>query len=116
MTIKNTPWGEWQILFEADHCKVKKITVNPHKRLSYQLHKKRSEIWVITQGSGELTLDNNLTKVEQGEVIQIKPLSAHRIANTGSTSLIIIETQLGTYFGEDDIVRLEDDYGRVNQI
>ncbi|ARF11060.1 mannose-1-phosphate guanylyltransferase/mannose-6-phosphate isomerase [Hokovirus HKV1] len=107
------PWGYYNILHESDDCKVKKIFVYPNKRLSYQYHKYRSEKWTIISGSGIITLDDNKINVNAGDMISIEKLQKHRIENIGNDVLIFIETQLGTYFGEDDIIRLDDDYGRT---
>ena len=90
----------------------KRIIVNPGHRLSYQKHFKREERWVIVRGEATITLNDNIKKFKTGEVVQILKEDAHRISNEGEIPVIFIEVQIGTYFGEDDIVRLEDDYGR----
>ena len=106
-------WGAYEILLSESDCKVKKIVVNPSKRLSYQSHKKRSEVWVIISGEGKLTLNDDETLVEPGDILSIPTEAKHRIENTGnSADLVFIEVQRGTYFGEDDITRYEDDWGR----
>ena len=92
--------------------KVKKITVNPGHRLSYQTHKYREEFWTIVQGKATITLEGVITEYESGGMIHIPIGAAHRIANSCEESVIFIEVQRGSYFGEDDIIRLEDDYGR----
>lgn len=96
----------------ADH-KVKRLWVDPGKRLSYQRHKLRSEHWVIISGEAIVTLDGRDIRLVPGQSIDIPSGAAHRVANNGSTPLVLIEIQTGQYFGEDDIVRLEDDFGRV---
>ena len=106
------PWGRYEVLQEAANYKVKSIHVSPGKRLSYQRHKKRSEHWYITQGNGEVTLDGKVELVSAGSIIQVPQGMLHRISNTGSAELIFIEVQTGSYFGEDDIERVEDDFGR----
>tara|TARA_R110002096_G_scaffold84244_1_gene194586 strand:- start:30 stop:371 length:342 start_codon:yes stop_codon:yes gene_type:complete len=106
------PWGTYEILLDDNNCKVKKIDIKPGENPSYQMHFKREEKWVIVSGSGILKLNDIKTEVQEGDVIEIPIESKHTIINTGKTSLIFIEVQLGTYFGEDDIVRLEDKYGR----
>jgi len=106
------PWGRYEVLQEAANYKVKSIHVSPGKRLSYQRHKKRSEHWYITQGNGEVTLDGKVELVSPGSIIQVPQGMLHRISNTGSAELIFIEVQTGSYFGEDDIERVEDDFGR----
>lgn len=106
-------WGAYEILLSEGDCKVKKIVVNPLKRLSYQSHKKRSEVWVIISGEGKLTLNDDETMVKPGDILSIPTEAKHRIENIGdSKDLVFIEVQRGTYFGEDDITRYEDDWGR----
>ncbi len=106
------PWGWYEVLQEAATHKVKSIHVSPGKRLSYQRHQKRSEHWYVVDGSGEVTLDGKVQLVSAGSVIQVSQGALHRISNTGTIDLIFIEVQTGTYFGEDDIERVEDDFGR----
>jgi mannose-6-phosphate isomerase len=108
------PWGTYTVLSDdaLDH-KVKRIVVHPGKRLSYQRHSQRAEHWFIVSGTATVTLDGTLSEVQAGEAIDIPLEGAHRIANEGTTDVVFIEVQRGTYFGEDDIVRLQDDYGRA---
>jgi mannose-6-phosphate isomerase len=106
------PWGSYFILDESEIHKVKRIEVLPGKRLSYQRHKFRAEHWMIIQGEGLLTLDGSSRKVHAGEAVDIEIGQLHRIENTSSELLIFVEVQTGTYFGEDDIERVEDDFGR----
>ncbi len=106
------PWGRYEVLQETATHKVKSIYVLPGKRLSYQRHQKRSEHWYVVDGSGEVTLDGKVQLVSAGSVIQVPQDALHRISNTGTKELIFIEVQTGTYFGEDDIERVEDDFGR----
>ncbi len=110
------PWGSYTVLDDdaPDH-KVKRMVVHPGKRLSYQRHFKRAEHWFIVAGTALVTLDGVDTVVRAGESIDIPLESAHRIANEGTADLVFVEVQRGTYFGEDDIVRLEDDFGRVGE-
>jgi mannose-6-phosphate isomerase len=84
----------------------------PGKRLSYQRHQKRAEHWFIIQGSAEVTLEGKVSKLSSGDTVSIAKGELHRIANIGSNEVIFIEVQTGTYFGEDDIERIEDDFGR----
>jgi mannose-6-phosphate isomerase-like protein (cupin superfamily) len=109
------PWGNYTVLDDdaPDH-KVKRMVVHPGKRLSYQRHFKRAEHWFIVAGRARVTLDGVDTELSAGEAIDIPRESAHRIANVGDTDLVFVEVQHGTYFGEDDIVRLEDDFGRID--
>jgi mannose-6-phosphate isomerase len=112
MTTENRPWGSYTIIKEANDHKVKTITVEPMRRLSYQTHEKRSEYWVIVSGTGTVTLDGITSLAIGGDAFIIEQGIAHRIENTGTEPLVFIEVQLGVYFGEDDIVRIEDDFGR----
>jgi mannose-6-phosphate isomerase len=108
------PWGNYTVLDDdaPDH-KVKRLVVHPGKRLSYQRHSRRAEHWFIVAGTATVTLDGNVIKVHTGESIDIPLESAHRVANEGDVDVVLIEVQQGSYFGEDDIVRLEDDFGRT---
>ena len=112
------PWGSFENLLDEKYCKVKRIIVKPGQRLSYQYHHKRSEVWVVVQGEACATIEipNGKSHWEctygVGEILEIPKEAHHRVHNEGKEDLIFIETQVGTYFGEDDIVRLEDDYGR----
>ena len=110
---ENRPWGNFENLLDNTSCKVKKIVIHPEQAPSYQYHFKRSEVWVVVKGVGELKLDDVIYKVSSGDVFQIPLKAKHQIKNTGKDDLVFIEVQLGTYFGEDDIVRIEDNYGRI---
>lgn len=106
------PWGSYTVLSDAEDHKVKEITVLPGKRLSYQRHFKRAEHWFVVRGHGVATLDGREIPVGPGSVVDVAREQAHRMANTGTSDLLFVEVQHGEYFGEDDIVRLEDDFGR----
>lgn len=106
------PWGEWHSLDVGDGYQVKRILVNPHSRLSYQTHEHRAEHWTVIRGVATCTLDGEQVVLTVGQSLDIPIGGAHRIANAHDEVLEIIEVQLGAYTGEDDIVRLEDDYGR----
>ena len=106
------PWGQYEVLADDDVAKVKRITVLPGQRLSYQRHARRSEHWVVVAGEGLVTLDGADRVVVPGDAVDVAIGAAHRIANPGNQPLVFIEVQRGVYFGEDDIVRLDDDYGR----
>ncbi len=112
LEAKDTPWGRWEVLLDAPYCKVKRIIVNPGHRLSYQRHQKREELWTIVQGKATVTLDGNVKIFSEGDVAHIPRGAAHRMGNDHKLPVVFIEIQRGSYFGEDDIVRLEDDYGR----
>lgn len=107
------PWGSYTVLEEASTFKVKRIEVLPRKRLSYQKHSKRAEHWFVVAGTAKVTLDDEEIILRAGESIDIPIGAAHRVENPGDEDLIFIEVQRGTYLGEDDIVRLQDDYGRT---
>jgi len=108
------PWGSYTVLDDsaADH-KVKRIVVEPGKRLSYQRHARRSEHWFVVSGHGRVTIEGSQRPVGPGTAIDVPVGEAHRIECVGADPLVFIEVQHGDYFGEDDIVRLEDDFGRV---
>jgi len=108
------PWGTYEVLEEAPTFKVKRIEVLPGKRLSYQKHAQRAEHWVVVAGTAKVTLDGKDITVNTGEAIDIPVGTAHRVENPGDQDLIFIEVQRGNYLGEDDIVRLQDDYGRAD--
>jgi mannose-6-phosphate isomerase len=109
------PWGNYTVLMDAEGYKVKKIVVRPGKRLSYQQHAHRSEHWFVVQGQGAVILDGSKSPIVAGHAVDIPQGAAHRIENNGDDDLIFIEVQHGAYFGEDDIVRLDDDFGRVEK-
>ena len=107
------PWGMFYVIHDELNYKLKRIEVNPGGRLSYQFHHKRSEAWTIVDGVGDITLDGETKKYKAGETILIPQGVKHRIENKQQDKVVLIEVQTGTYFGEDDIVRIEDDYNRV---
>lgn len=113
MQHEDRPWGRFDVLQESSFHKVKSILLLPGKRLSYQKHEKRAEHWFIVRGEAEVTIDGQIRKMTSGNSINIGIGIPHRISNTGTSELILIEVQTGTYFGEDDIVRIEDDFGRA---
>ncbi|MEZ4813699.1 MAG: mannose-1-phosphate guanylyltransferase/mannose-6-phosphate isomerase [Bdellovibrionota bacterium] len=110
--FEERPWGRFEILRDTSFFKSKIISVWAGQRLSYQSHKHRMEHWILIEGSGEFTLDDKITPVKAGDHLFIPLGAKHRISNTGKETLSFIEVQLGTYFGEDDIIRYSDDYGR----
>jgi mannose-6-phosphate isomerase len=112
-TFEQRPWGSYTVLDEGHHYKVKRLEVLPGKRLSYQKHTQRSEHWMVVQGSASVTLDGQEITVETGVTMDVPLGAAHRITNPGSELLVLIEIQRGSYLGEDDIIRLQDDYGRA---
>ena len=107
------PWGRFFVIHDQPTYKLKRIEVDPGGRLSYQYHHNRSEAWTIVQGIGTITLDGIKNDYREGQTILIPQGVKHRIENKQKEKVIFIEVQTGTYFGEDDIVRIEDDYDRV---
>jgi mannose-6-phosphate isomerase-like protein (cupin superfamily) len=110
--FERRPWGCWQVLDSGNGYKVKRIEVDPQQRLSYQIHELRSEHWVVVSGVATCTIDGRTVVARAGETVDVPVGAAHRIANAHDELLVIIEIQRGAYTGEDDIVRLQDDYGR----
>tara|TARA_R110000782_G_scaffold86289_1_gene167435 strand:- start:362 stop:742 length:381 start_codon:yes stop_codon:yes gene_type:complete len=106
------PWGKYEVLLDNEDVKVKRITVNPNSRLSYQYHEKRREQWIVISGSLTIVLDDEKVFRGPGESIHIPLGAKHRAWNETNDPVVFIEIQTGTYFGEDDIIRVEDDYNR----
>ena len=106
------PWGSFENLLDEEGYKVKKIVVNRDQRLSLQLHRNRMETWHILSGKGEMQIGNAVWDVETGDRVEIGKLEVHRITNESDVPLVILELQTGDC-REDDIVRIEDDYGRT---
>jgi mannose-6-phosphate isomerase len=112
--FEERPWGSFTVLDDGDAYKVKRIEVLPGKRLSYQRHSRRSEHWFVVRGTAKVTLNGVEILVNAGATVDIGIGDAHRVENPDtSETLVFIEIQTGDYFGEDDIVRLADDFGRV---
>jgi mannose-6-phosphate isomerase len=109
------PWGSFTVLDEGEGYKVKRIEVLPGKRLSYQKHSRRAEHWFIVEGMAKVTLNDHEIILNAGQHIDIPIGAAHRIENPGDVKVIFVEVQRGDYLGEDDIVRLQDDFGRTRQ-
>src|ERR1043166_5018121 len=108
------PWGSFTVLDEADDYKVKRLEILPGKRLSYQRHTRRAEHWYVVRGIAKVTLNGNEILVKKGESLDVLTGNAHRIENPDvSETLVLVETQIGDYLGEDDIERLEADFGRA---
>jgi mannose-6-phosphate isomerase-like protein (cupin superfamily) len=107
------PWGFYEVLAnETDH-KIKRITVNPGERLSLQRHQKRMEHWYVVAGQAIATLGDKQVLLKVGEAVDVPVKTIHRVENKGTQPFVFIEIQRGEYFGEDDIERFEDDYGRI---
>ncbi len=108
------PWGHYVVLDEsADTFKVKTIQVTPGQRLSLQSHSRRAEHWFVVAGEGLVWLDEQRIPVSPGIAVDVPVGAKHRVEATGPSPLIFVEVQHGSYFGEDDIVRFDDDYGRA---
>ncbi|HKX32134.1 MAG TPA: phosphomannose isomerase type II C-terminal cupin domain [Blastocatellia bacterium] len=108
------PWGSFMVLDEGAGYKVKRIEVLPGNRLSYQRHARRAEHWMVVAGTAKITIDGFQITLDEGGKIDIPVSAAHRVENPGDEKLVFIEVQRGDYLGEDDIGRLEDDYGRAS--
>ncbi len=106
------PWGTYTVIGGGDGYQVKEIVVEPDKRLSYQRHARRSEHWFVVAGSGEVVLDGEPRQVTVGDAVDVPIGQLHRVGNPGAEPLVFIEIQLGDYLGEDDIERIDDDFGR----
>ena len=106
------PWGAWYALDRGSGYQVKRIVVLPGQRLSYQTHRRRAEHWVVVSGTATCTVDGEIIEVKAGGFVDIGVGVPHRIANRHDDEVVIIEVQRGEYLGEDDISRIEDDYGR----
>jgi mannose-1-phosphate guanylyltransferase/mannose-6-phosphate isomerase len=113
-TIERTerPWGWYETISEVPGNKIKRIGVHPGQQLSLQKHHQRAEHWVVTTGTARVTLDDRQFDLQPGEYCDIAIGQVHRLANLTNGPLEIVEVQFGSYLGEDDIVRLQDDYGR----
>ncbi|MGE5340490.1 MAG: phosphomannose isomerase type II C-terminal cupin domain [Candidatus Omnitrophota bacterium] len=109
------PWGTFEVLYEESQMKIKRIVVKPHNRLSLQSHQYRAENWVVIQGNVVATRNDEEIALATNEFIHIPKEAKHRVANEGDIDAAFIEVQIGTYLGEDDIIRYEDDYNRVTK-
>lgn len=106
------PWGSYTVLEDAPDCKVKRLVVNPGQILSLQMHHRRSEHWTVVQGSARVTIGDQVIDLERNQSVEIPVATRHRLENVTAAPIALIEVQCGDYFGEDDIVRFEDRYGR----
>jgi mannose-6-phosphate isomerase len=112
MNFEERPWGNYTVLHTDENCQVKKLVVNPGKRISLQNHKFRAEHWFIVSGHGTAEVDGREINVVPGDSIDIPMGSKHRISCAKESSLVFIEVQTGSSFAEEDIVRYDDDFGR----
>jgi mannose-1-phosphate guanylyltransferase len=113
--LVNRPWGRYFVLNDNGKFKTKMVEVEPHKRLSLQLHKRRAEHWIVVEGLAKVTIGNKFYYVKSSQSIYVPCGKRHRIENTQDKKLIFIEVQTGSYLGEDDIERFEDDFERAKQ-
>jgi mannose-6-phosphate isomerase-like protein (cupin superfamily) len=113
--FESRPWGNYEILHKETGFEVKRVELNPHSRLSLQKHMKRSEKWIVTKGEGIATVSDEEIPVRGGSIVDVHTGEMHRMANTGDVPLVFVEVQFGQYLEEDDIVRFEDDYGRIKK-
>ena len=107
------PWGYFLVLASTPDFKIKQITINPGCRLSLQSHKGRNEHWIITEGTMHITIGDTEKDYKRDEHVYITKQTKHRMENKGTQPASVVEIQTGDYFGDDDIVRYEDDYGRI---
>lgn len=110
--ITKRPWGEYYKFHQEPGVWVKRIEVNPNARLSLQKHQHRSEKWIIVKGQGLASVNDQDITITEGSVVDIPLGAVHRLSNTSKEKLVIIEVACGHYLGEDDIIRLQDDYAR----
>ncbi len=108
------PWGYFETLMETETSKVKLLCVLPNQKLSLQKHKYRSETWYVIRGEAKVTKGQERFSMLSGDSIIIRQNEEHRLENLSNENLEIIEIQTGTYFGEDDIIRIKDSYGRAD--
>ena len=116
MKRENKPWGHYVVLFKGNGYQLKRIEIKPGLRFSLQKHSERAETWVILSGRGTATLGKKTVSVRRGRVLHVGVRQAHRMHNRDKKKpLVFIEVQLGKYLGEDDVVRLQDDFNRVTK-
>lgn len=114
--IHDCPWGGWKMLNEGDGFRIKLLEVNPGHRLSLQYHRFRSEFWVVVAGRVHAIVDGQALELVPQQSVLIPRKAVHRLGNSGSVPALVVEVQYGNTLSEDDIVRLEDDYGRMNKV
>lgn len=110
--MSKRPWGNYRVLLREPGIQVKRIEIHPHSRFSLQKHLKRAEKWTILSGVGVATVASRRIKLKAGTTLEVAKGQVHRMENTGRKPLVVIEVQFGHYLGEDDIIRLADDFGR----
>jgi mannose-1-phosphate guanylyltransferase / mannose-6-phosphate isomerase len=112
LPIDHRPWGWFESLIKGDRFQVKRISVKPGEALSLQSHNHRSEHWIVVEGTAKVTIDNNVRLIAEGESVYVPLGATHRMENPGKLPMLLIEVQIGSYLGEDDIIRYEDNYSR----
>jgi len=112
MQVETRPWGTYEVILDDPLTKVKRIVVNPGQKLSYQYHHRRQEVWTVIKGILTIVLDDEKIFRSYGKTVKIPLGTKHRAWNETDEPVEFIEVQTGTYFGEDDIVRIQDDYNR----
>jgi len=112
--LVHRPWGTYEVLYTHDNYKIKRIVVNPGKRLSLQKHLHRNEHWIVVKGEATVQVGNNIKIIGENESTYIKQEELHRLSNESDEPIVLIEAQVGSYTGEDDIIRIEDDFRRVD--
>ena len=115
MMFEERPWGSYTILNSGVSYQVKKLVISPGKRISMQSHKFRAEHWFVVSGEGVAELNDDIITVLPGDSVDVSIGVKHRVTNRGEGDLVLIEVRTGTSFSEEDIIRYEDDYGRVAQ-
>lgn len=113
LVTEERPWGSWTVLEEGPRYKIKRLEVSPGERLSLQMHYHRSEHWVVVAGTARVRVGEREIYIHPNQSTFVPPATVHRVENPGSVPLVMIEIQTGDYLEEDDIVRFQDDYGRV---
>ena len=111
--IEKRPWGNYHIIAKGNGYQIKEMNINPKNKQSLQKHKHRSEYWQVIEGEGKVYLEDSEIKLKTGDNIFIPKGSLHRLENTSKQNLMIVEIQIGDIISEEDIIRIEDDYGRV---
>lgn len=115
MTTKTTtrPWGDYRVIDHGDRFQVKRITVAPGQQLSLQRHRHRAEHWTVVSGTADVILGGKTQRVHENQAVFVPIGVEHRLSNLGHVPLVVVEVQIGGYVGEDDIERLDDEYGRT---
>ena len=111
--IEKRPWGNFHVIAKGNGYQIKEMNINPKNKQSLQKHKHRSEYWQVIEGEGKVYLEDSEINLKSGDNIFIPKGSLHRLENTCNQNLMIIEIQIGNIISEEDIERVEDDYGRV---